>query len=474
MDPPGCPSDGYRDALRYLYDRINYERLAPASSARYPFRLKRFAELMRQLNLRGYLYADSPVPAVPLVHVAGTKGKGSVSSLVAAAISASGLRTGLYTSPHLQKLEERFRVDGATCTSDDFVSLVGRVQSAAQELEQTRGGLSFFELTTAMAMLHFDTCQCDAVVIEVGLGGRLDSTNVLAPSVSVITSIGMDHQHVLGHDLVSIAKEKAGIIKPVAPVVSGVQDPEASRVVRDQSDRHGVQHFELGRDFTFDHLPLPDWGSTVEFHGMTPPLSREISVRMAMEGRHQARNAAIALATLDLLRATPPASNSHACLASLNLEAIRAAFSQTQCEARLEYARWPHDVVSILDASHNEDSINALCCCLRDRSANRPITIVFGTSLDKDAEVMLSSLSQLANRLILTRYHGNPRFRPPEELAALVPESIRGVTSIMDDPLDACRVGHRLASPGGTLVICGSFFLAAETRDWWLQQSHDA
>ena len=489
MEPLTCESDRYQDALRFLYERINYERLAGGGTSRYPFRLQRAIDLMRLLNLQSYLYAESPQPKVPLIHIAGTKGKGSVAAMVAAALTACGWRTGLYTSPHLHQLEERFRIDGTPCSPADLVSLVQRVQSASQQVEQSSGAPSFFELTTAMAMMHFDASECDAMVIEVGLGGRLDSTNVFAPSVSVVTSIGMDHQHVLGHDLVSIAREKAGIIKPGVPVVSGVADPEAAAVVQERADQSGCKLFWLGRDFTYRAEPLTDWGSSVRYAGITPPLIPHASWTLAMEGPHQARNAAIAMAAIDLLRGSrllgphdhrPPdrsPSGSPADPRSDRLQlpqpAIESAFSRLQCDARIEHAWLDHDVLAIVDASHNEDSINALCRCLQHRSANRPVTIVFGTSIDKDADLMLQSLAGVANRLILTRYHGNPRYRPPGQLTSLIPESHREGTRVIEDPIEACRQGLQLATPGGTLVVCGSFFLAAETRRWLLQQPRE-
>ena len=150
--------------------------------------------------------------------------------------------------------------------------------------------------------------------------------------------------------------------------------------------------------------------------------------------------------------------------------AIESAFSQLQCEARIEHAQLDRDVLAIVDASHNEDSIKALCKCLEQRSASRPVTVVFGTSIDKSADVMLESLSRIASHLILTRYHGNPRFLPPDHMATLVPDALRQATRVIDDPLEACRHGLELAAPGGTLVVCGSFFLAAETRQWLLHQ----
>jgi dihydrofolate synthase/folylpolyglutamate synthase len=211
-----------------------------------------------------------------------------------------------------------------------------------------------------------------------------------------------------------------------------------------------------------------------------------------MEGQHEAQNAAIAFAVIVLLRDAlrvgsavdgpvidgpenvGPAVDGPAGQSAHRLElagpTIESAFSQLQCEARVEHLWLDHDVLAIVDASHNEDSINALCQCLHERSANRPVTVVFGTSIDKSADLMLGSLAGVAQRLILTRYHGNPRYQSPEQLARWVPASHRKEAMIVDDPVDACRQGLQMATPGGTLVICGSFFLAAETRTWILHQ----
>jgi dihydrofolate synthase/folylpolyglutamate synthase len=455
-EPFPTESSEHCRALGFLYDRINYERLT-GNASRYPFRLQRMTELLRQLGLADYLHAESPAPKRPLVHIAGTKGKGSTSTMVAAALSAAGLRVGLYTSPHLHALEERFRIDGQPCSPADVVSLVERVRPATESVERELGPASFFELTTAVALLHFDTAGCDAIVLEVGLGGRLDSTNVCSPTVTAVTSIGLDHQHVLGHDVRRIAAEKAGILKPGVPVVSGVLDPAAAEVIARRAAETGSALYQVGRDFQFDHEPAPRWGSTVRYRGLTPPLGPSLELSLQMEGEHQAGNAAVAVGILDLLRARG---------VDVAPQAVRRGLGQLQCAGRIERFVLPGNVVAIVDGAHNQDSIAALCACLRRRRVARPLCVVFGTSIDKSAEPMLQSLSELADRLILTRFFGNPRFRPPEQLVPLVPGAVLQQTTLIEDPIAACSEGLRSVTPGGTLVICGSFFLAAETRVW--------
>ena len=447
---------GYESALRFLYDRLNYEQLVKGA-ARYPFRLQRITSLLRELGLGDFLHADRADAKVPLVHIAGTKGKGSTAAMVAAILSSAGLRTGLYTSPHLHVLEERFRVDGQPCTRDDVISLVQRVQPATQVVQESIGPPSFFELTTAMALLHFDASRCDAIVLEVGLGGRLDSTNVCAPSVTAVTSIGLDHQHVLGDNVRAIAREKAGIFKPGIPVVSGVRDLEAKEVISSQAESQGAPLYQLDQDFEFDHETRPVWGSNVDYRGLQPPLHRRIKAALTMEGEHQSQNAAVAIAIVELLQAQG---------VEISDQAIRRGLGELQCEGRIERYVLPGDVSVIVDAAHNADSVNALCDCLRQRSADRPITVVFGTSIDKSAGPMLESLSEVASQFVLTRFLGNPRFMPPADLRPLVPPNMVNRTSVIEDPIEACGAAVEGASPGDMLVICGSFFLAAETRRW--------
>ncbi len=384
-------------------------------------------------------------------------------------LTAAGRRTGLYTSPHLQHLEERFRVDGRLADEDEFVSLVEEVRAAANRLAaEGEGEASFFELTTAMALLHFHRRGCDAVVVEVGLGGRLDSTNVCAPSVSVITSIGLDHQHVLGDTVDEIAAEKAGIVKPNVPLVCGVRrhddphprppvDGHPAEVIAEIASRHGAPLFQIGVDFDLRATPHADWGSRLDVQTHTPPLKTIAGVELGTDGDHQAHNAAVAIAAVQLLWAR------HAAEPPARFADVLATLT---CEARIERFLLPGNVVGIIDAAHNPDSIAALGDTIRRRFADRPAAIVFGTSRDKPAATMLRQLAPLADRLLLTRFRGNPRFVDPADLRDLAPDSIAEKIEVHDDPLAACRAAFGSRSAGGLVLVCGSFFLAAETRPW--------
>ncbi|TWU58809.1 Folylpolyglutamate synthase [Rubripirellula tenax] len=452
----------YRQALDFLYDRINYERMTSGTS-RYPFRLTRMRELLQRLDLGHWLHGDESGPHVPLVHIAGTKGKGSTASMVAASLTAAGIKTGLYTSPHLYDLEERFRVDGELCRPADLVRLVDTVRPLDEELiAEDKGAASFFELTTALALLHFHRSGCGAVVLETGLGGRLDSTNVCRPDVTAITTIGLDHQHVLGDTLAKIAAEKAGIIKPGVPVISGVVADEPADVIEQVASNQNARLLKIDRDFSIDWKLKPDWGSNVEFHGKTSPLSASLATTLAMEGQHQSRNAATAIAITQVLR--------DRLSLSIDDDTIAGALANLCCEGRIQRYRLNSGVTGIVDAAHNEDSIGALCDSVRNR-ATGPVAIVFGTSHDKSADRMLELIAQLAMQvdlrtIQLTRFQGNPRWRPPAELMAMVPDSIVAKAAVNENAIAACEAALRTVSPDGTLVVCGSFFLAAEAAPW--------
>ncbi len=473
----------YQSALAFLYDRINYEKMA-SGTARYPFRLHRTGELLRRLGLHGYLADEVTQPAVPIVHIAGTKGKGSTASMVASILTSAGFRTGLYTSPHLIDLEERFRIDAVACPRDTFADLIDHIAPVVQSLaDEDHGEPSFFELTTAIALLHFHTQKCDAIVLEVGLGGRLDSTNVCISSVTAITSIGLDHQHVLGNTLAEIAGEKAGIIKPNLPVVSGVRDTtnggldgqqsndDPAKVIAATAHRHSAPLIQLGKQFDFQYQCDADWGSTIQFRNLDSNGRGDATgdlgpIRLPLEGEHQAHNASLAIAIAQQLRSETDGDP----LLAITDDAIGQGLSNVQCPGRIERFRFANEVTVIIDAAHNDDSVKALCRSLAQRRGDRPVAIVFGTSRDKSADSMLRTLAPVADLLVLTRFEGNPRFRATDELLPLVPSADVRKTIVRPTPIQACQAGLDFVTAGGMMVVCGSFFLAAETRGWI--QSH--
>jgi dihydrofolate synthase/folylpolyglutamate synthase len=284
-------------ALRFLLDRIDYERSAAMPYDPPRLGLDRMRALLDQLG--------RPDRALPIVHVAGTKGKGSTSAMIAAALAAAGLRTGLFTSPHLDGLEERMRVDGRPCPPHNLLELLALVRPVIESMDRGAPGAgpTYFQITTAMALVHFARQKAQAAVLEVGLGGRLDATNVCRPQVSVITSISFDHTAQLGNTLAAIAAEKGGIIKPGVPVVSGVTAAEPRDVLRTICRERQCRLIELGADFDFDYQPprhLEQADAAGQVCVRTADGRREFALRLP--GRHQAANAAVAVASLDELR----------------------------------------------------------------------------------------------------------------------------------------------------------------------------
>lgn len=460
----------YRNAIGWLYDRIDYERLGKSGS-NYRFTLDRMRSLIERLG-HGDRLADRPTGETVsgtgssstsdsgsprVVHIAGTKGKGSVATMTAAMLTAGGFKTGLYTSPHLVDLEERFRVDGIAASRDQMIDLIHTFQPIVDAMSaEAIGGPSFFELTTAIAIEHFHRCGCQYWVLETGLGGRLDSTNVFQSDVTIITSIGLDHQHVLGDTVDKIAKEKAGIFKLGVPAVSGVTASPARDVIRDRARQTSASLFELDRDFRITNELPSSWGSqfTIVTAGGSTSVGTttagDILVRLHLEGRHQVTNAALAIVGLTRIGITPTPSMVEA-LATLKID------------ARLERFDRVDGTIVILDAAHNPDSIAAMSNSIRHRFADREIICVFGTSVDKDAAEMLDQLRQCVGSIILTRYHRNPRFVPVDTLAAMAGE---GWSSVNENPIAACEQAIRTAGPDGVVIVCGSFFLAAEVRPW--------
>lgn len=447
-----------QESLDFLYSRINYERLSSGKGT-FPFRLTRMRALLRKL--------DDPDRWAATIHIGGTKGKGSTAAMVAAMLSAGGIRTGLYTSPHLNQLQERFQVDGQACGDTEFVELVGIVRRAAERLERDgRGQATFFELTTAIGWLHFYRSQCQAVVLEVGLGGRLDSTNVCFPHVCAITSVGLDHQHILGQTVAEIASEKAGIIKPGIPVVTGLADGPAWEVVAAHAERMGAPLWKLGRDFDYSWQPGPTpWGMHVSYRATLPRGQNRDAWLVPLAGEHQAKNAAVAMAIIDTLTDVDGPS--------VLLPAQRKGLAAMRCPARIE--PFPGRPTVVLDAAHNDDSMAALCSVLGQATVTRPLIAVFGTSQDKDAAAQLGRLIQVVDRVIFTHYHGNPRWRNPSELRGIakslgLPDRC---SEIIGDPVQALRRGRDLAGGSGHVVVSGSFFLAAELRPLLLADQLD-
>ena len=471
-------------ALAFLFGRIDYER-----ADKFPDRLRGLKlDRMRELAAR----LGDPHERFPIVHVAGTKGKGSTATMVADVLSAAGYRTGLYTSPHVTCVEERLQIDGRLCGREEFVELIREIRPAVDAMDrdcQTRGaagcGPTYFEITTAAALLHFAHRQVDVGVLEVGLGGRLDSTNICRPEVAVITSISFDHMRQLGNTLALIAGEKAGIIKQGVPVVTGVTEPESLDVIRQTALRHDCECYRAGQHF--DHryggTHPPTWESAspaVWPHGWsefdywedTAGGRYELQgLRTGLLGRHQAANAAVAVATLGRLREQGWRAEE---------AAIREGLSRVDMPARTEVLR--RRPMVILDAAHNVASARALIDVIREtcpRTAAGRRILVFAASQDKDVAAMLRLLLAEFDVAILTRFLNNPRAADPDVLLQTAEQiaadkggdSCRLITR--DNSTEAWDLARSLAADDDVICVAGSFFLASELRRLIPQQAQN-
>ncbi|MDG3003343.1 bifunctional folylpolyglutamate synthase/dihydrofolate synthase [Paludisphaera mucosa] len=445
--------DAYQDCLDYLYSRLNYEREGmPKGLA--DLRLGRMRRLMARLG--------DPQQGLRIVHVAGTKGKGSTAVMMAAALTASGVSTGLYTSPHLNRLEERYLIDGRPVPPDALVALVDEVRGVVDEMEadercSRRFGATFFEITTAAALLHFARRQVGAVVLEVGMGGRLDSTNVVRPLVSIVTSIALDHTRQLGDTLGAIAGEKAGVFKRGTPAVSGVQEREPREAIRRVARQRRCLLREIDVDFRYeDFQPVPPLERPTPGRAVVRTWRTDWGMLdVPLLGPHQAHNMTVALAGLDCLAEAD---------ASLAVErsAVVRGFAGLEWPARVEVmgARpW-----LVVDGAHNVASAIALADALRINFPKVPRTLVFGTTREKDVEGQLRALLPLFETRIATRYVHNPRAVMPEEVAETA-EAIDGRPMIIaPDPEEALATARKLTGAEGLICVTGSLFLAAEVR----------
>src|SRR6478609_1567502 len=423
--------------------RINYERTAFIPYQSRQLKLDRMRQLLTRLG--------QPDAGMKIVHVGGTKGKGSTSVMVAAMLTAAGYRTGVFSSPHLEQIEERFAVDGQPCTSDELVALVNRMipvvramdEEAAADGDPT-GGPTYFEITTAMALVHFVEHQVDAAVLEVGLGGRLDSTNVCLPVVSVITSISFDHMRQLGNTLASIAREKAGIVKPGVPVVCGVTDVEPQTVIAQTARDHGCRLIQIGRDFAFEYRAKPAVAE-FDFRYLVPAQEFHLnSLMLAMPGRHQAANAAIALATICELR------HQGWCISN---DAIRSGLSRAALPGRIEITSSNPTIV--LDTAHNPASARALVETLDELPRSRR-TLILSISYDKDVPAVVRELATHFDRIVVTQYQENPRAVPAEELLETVAEAVgrNPIDVVMrPTPKEAGQFAIDSAARGGCICI---------------------
>jgi dihydrofolate synthase/folylpolyglutamate synthase len=377
-----------------------------------------------------------PERAYPSVHVAGTNGKGSTCAMIEASLRASGLRTAFYSSPHLHRVNERIKLAGEPITEENLARAISLVADAAKGLS-----LTYFEFLTAVALVHFREGGAQAAVLETGLGGRLDATNVVAPVATAITSLGLDHQQILGPTLADIAREKAGILKRGVPCAVAAPASDALNAIAERATTVGAELWLEGREFALDE------------NGYRGPRWRLPSVEVGLAGPHQRQNAAVALAALEIASGSLPVTP----------EAARIGVAEAHWPGRLESFFPRAGVEVVLDGAHNPQAAAALARAVRAMQPRREVRLVFGVLEDKEWLPMLEALMPLARAAYLANPQ-NPRGRSPEtyfaQARALCAE-VHRCASVSQ----ALRAAIDQARPDERVIVCGSLYVVAEARD---------
>ena len=468
-----CERDRYKCAVDKLLSLADFERKSRANQPP-DWHLRRVERLMEMLG--------RPHLATPVVHVAGSKGKGSTCAMIASGLKAAGFNTGLYTSPHLHSFTERIRLNGSNVSRADFADLIDRLWPYVEEIEQAGdlGVVSVFEMLTAMAFVHFRD-HADIAVIETGLGGRLDATNVVNPEVAVITSISLDHVRILGDKISLIAREKAGIIKPNSPTVVARNHSAAWRVIREQAATVGSepisacatipvsvysswstsderQEFVIKRwrdPWRSNHSGTEDEPVSALFPLPDPGLV-DVRIRTKLLGAHQIDNARTAAAVLNVLYANG---------LQFDVNTAIRGISDTNWPCRAEILDLPNWPLIVLDGAHNDASLKAL----RDtvlKHVNLPFVLIIGATEGHDHETMTRELAASAVSVIATQSR-HPKSVPAARFVAVANEY--GISFEQSDSVTAAL--HQAADLArqridiGLIIVTGSLFVAAEARE---------
>jgi dihydrofolate synthase / folylpolyglutamate synthase len=438
------PSRTYESALKFLFSQTDYEQMLRVRYNRDTFSLDRMRNLMKALG--------DPQKEIRTVHIAGTKGKGSTCTMLAGMLQACGHKVGLYTSPHIMDVRERIQVNGEMISQAALTRLICRVEPLIETMIADKP--TFFEIFTAMAFCHYLDEQVDVAVIETGLGGRLDSTNVLEPAVCGLTSISKDHMHQLGSTLSKIAAEKGGILKANIPAVSVPQVPEAKRVLKRIARDTKTTLMFTGEDIEFSYRV--ESSRTAGCHTricLTTPRSRFEHLPVPLLGEHQALNCGLALALLDELKNQGMRIDDKAAMQGLAGVYLPGRMEMISQDPRI-----------LVDGAHNAASMHALMRAIGQHIPYDSMVMIFGCAADKDIPGMMAEIASGADKVIFTQATNNPRASKARELADLYEEATGRVGQVTGCFGDALSVARSAVSREDLICVCGSFCLVGEAK----------
>ncbi|MFZ4574056.1 MAG: bifunctional folylpolyglutamate synthase/dihydrofolate synthase [Phycisphaerales bacterium] len=440
--------DGYAQAKAYLDSRLNVEAMRPAQvDSAATFNLDRMRALMAKLG--------NPQNSFLSVHVAGSKGKGSVCEMLGSVLATCRCTVGLYTSPHLVTLRERIRLQGHNLSEADFARLLTTVVAASADIPKKLGEATYFELLTAMMYVHFAEQAVDVGIIEVGLGGEHDATNVITPAVSIITALQKEHTQLLGTSLAEIARAKSGIIKPGVACYTLSQPPEAMAVLEERAAAVGAPLKVLGKNVEFSyrfealspnrglHAKVCLTGTRGMFEHLVVPL----------HGEHQALNCGLALGAIDALR-----ERGFSCPDGMVAEGLR----RTPLNGRLE--RVSDSPPIYVDGAHNPESVQAVVKSVASHLRPDSMVVVFGCASDKDIARMLPGIAAGADKVIFTRADSSERSTDPRDLARKFSEISSRMYQIGPNLREALGLARRAVGRGDIILVTGSFLMAGQAK----------
>ena len=441
--------NSYKQAIEFLLQAVDYEKLTNYTYDASNFNLKRMEKLLSAVG--------NPHKRGTYVHITGTKGKGSTAIMIASVLKESGLKTGLFTSPHLVYLGERMKVNDEMISQEMLIQLINELKPyiERERFREITHSPTFFDTITAIALTYFERKKVDISVLEVGMGGRLDSTNVVSPQICIITPIGYDHTDTLGHTLDRIAYEKSGIIKEGIPVVSSTQEHEALSIISKTCKEKKARLRLVGRDILITDIKKTRKDGSYGTECMISTWRNKYkNVFLPLIGQHQVENCATAIGALETL--------SENGVIKIDNEAVINALAKVKCPARIEVVS--KKPLIILDTAHTVSSMKFLRESIKENFSFKRLICVIGLSADKDIEGVLREITCVSDELIFTRTN-NPREAEPKQLALIAKRSYSKEPIVIENIDEALREAKRIADKDDLICVTGSFYLAARVKE---------